>query len=152
MTPNRSLAPVSLAGAIIRHPQLGLLLQLRDADAPTYLHHWGLFGGHMEEGESPDVAVWRELQEELQLTPQMVEEWRLGHESPLPSAGRMYIYYMTTTATLDDLVLGEGEAMRYVQIADLHPPQPYLGHPFTAATVQALQIYLESYATSNTTS
>src|SRR3954464_15468376 len=99
------LTPVSLAGAIIQHPQLGLLLQLRDIKAPTYPHHWGLFGGHMEEGESPDFAVWRELQEELQLTPPMVAAWRLGHQSRHPSGGHVYIYYLTTTATPADLVL-----------------------------------------------
>lgn len=148
---DRYPTPVSLAGAIIRHPQLGLLLQLRDAMAPTYPHHWGLFGGHMEAGESPDFAVWRELEEELQLTPQMVDEWRLGQESPHPSGGRVYIYYLTTTATPDDLILGEGEAMHYIQAADLHLPQPYRGHPFTQLTVQALQIYLETYTISKTT-
>src|SRR6476620_6821536 len=129
--PTTFATPVWLAGAIIQHPQLGLLLQLRDAIAPTYPHHWGLFGGHMEAGESPDFAVWRELQEELQLTPQMVDEWRLGQDSPHPSGGRVYVYYFTTMATPADLVLGEGEAMRYVPITDFHLPQPYLGHPFT---------------------
>src|SRR5215204_1651536 len=91
-----NVAPVSLAGAIIVHPELGLLLQLRDLDAPTYPHHWGLFGGHMEAGESPDYAIWRELEEELQLTPQMVSRWQLGQEFPHPSGGRVYIYHLTT--------------------------------------------------------
>src|SRR5215213_9108905 len=102
--PTTYATPVSLAGAIIQHPQLGLLLQLRDEIAPTYPHHWGLFGGHMEEGESPDRAVWRELQEELQLTPQMVMTWRLGQQTPHPSGGTTYIYYLTTMATPADLV------------------------------------------------
>jgi ADP-ribose pyrophosphatase YjhB (NUDIX family) len=135
-------APVSLAGAIIEHPDLGLLLQLRDDIAPSYPHHWGLFGGHMEEGESPEVAVWRELEEELQLTPSMVSAWRLGQDLPHISGGRVYIYYMTTTATLDDLVLGEGEAMHYAQIAEINPLLPYRGHPFTTLSAQALQAYL----------
>lgn len=134
--------PVSLAGAIIEHPDFGLLLQLRDDIAPNYPHHWGLFGGHMEAGETPDVAIWRELEEELQLTPQMVSAWQLGQNFDHPSGGRVYIYYMTTTATLDDLVLGEGEAMHYAAVAELDPPQPYQGHPFTHFTAQALQTYL----------
>jgi 8-oxo-dGTP diphosphatase len=137
--------PVSLAGAIIEHPQLGLLLQLRDAVAPTYPHHWGLFGGHIEAGEAPDVAVWRELEEELQLAPSMVSAWRLGEDFPHASGGRVYIYYMTTTATLDELVLGEGEAMHYARVAELDPPHPYLGHPFTILSAQALQTYLASH-------
>jgi 8-oxo-dGTP diphosphatase len=138
---------VSLAGAIIENPQLGLLLQLRDDIAPSYPHHWGLFGGHMEAGESPDTALWRELEEELQLTPKMVSAWRLGLELAHASGGRVYIYYLTTRATLEDLVLGEGEAMHYASIRDLNPPNFYQGHPFTDLTVRALQAYLQARAT-----
>jgi ADP-ribose pyrophosphatase YjhB (NUDIX family) len=135
-------APVLLAGAIIEHPTLGLLLQLRDGYAPNFPNHWGLFGGHMEAGETPDVAVWRELAEELQLTPPMVDAWRLGEDFAHPTGGRVYIYYMTTLATTDDLVLGEGEAMHYAHASELHPPQPYRGHPFTGVAAHALQTYL----------
>ena len=133
---------ISLAGAIIKHPDLGLLLQLRDVYAPNHPHHWGVFGGHMETGESPEVAVWRELEEELQLTPSMVSEWHLGQDFIHVSGVRVYIYYMSTTVTPDDLVLGEGEAMHYANAVDLHPPQPYQGYPFTPLTAQALQTYL----------
>jgi len=122
-----------------------LLLQLRDHVAPTYPHHWGLFGGHIEASEEPDAAVWRELAEELQLTPQMVSAWWLGQDFPHPSGGHVYIYYVTTTATVDDLVLGEGEAMHYVKVAELNPSQPYQGYPFTSFTVQALQVYLATH-------
>ncbi|HTL88705.1 MAG TPA: NUDIX hydrolase [Leptolyngbya sp.] len=42
------------------------LLQLRD-NVPNiaYPGHWGLFGGHIELNESPELAVVRELQEEI---------------------------------------------------------------------------------------
>lgn len=135
--------PVSLAGAIIEHPELGLLLQLRDDIAPTYALHWGLFGGHMEAGEEPETALWRELDEELQLTQQMVSTWRLGWEFPHLSGGHIYIYYLTTHATLDDLVLGEGEAMHYARVAEINPSEPYQGHPFTPLTARVLRAYLE---------
>lgn len=134
----------SLAGAIIEHPDLGLLLQLRDEVAPTYPLHWGLFGGHMESGEDPEFAVWRELQEELQLTRQMVNSWRLGFDFPHSSGGHVYIYYMTTDATLEDLVLGEGKAMHYAKVDEIDPSQPYLGHPFTTLTSEALRTYLDT--------
>jgi 8-oxo-dGTP diphosphatase len=136
---------VSLAGAIIEHPELGLLLQLRDEVAPTYPLHWGLFGGHMESGEEPEFAVWRELNEELQLTPQMVSAWQLGWKFPHPSGGHIYIYHMITAATPDDLVLGEGKAMHYANVAELDPPQPYDGHPFTPFTSEALRAYLATH-------
>jgi hypothetical protein len=66
----------------------------------------------------------------------------LGKEYPHPSGGCVYIFYMTTTATVDELVLGEGEAMHYIKLADLNPPQPYQGHPFTTFAAQAIQGYL----------
>ena len=134
--------PISLAGAVIKHPELGLLLQLRDSVAPTFPHHWGLFGGHIEMDEDPDGAIWRELQEELQLTPPMVSAPQLGQEFAHPSGGRVYIYYMTTTATLDDLVLGEGESMTFAQVDELDVPNGFQGHFFTTVSAQALQTYL----------
>lgn len=138
---------VSLAGAIIEHPTLGLLLQLRDVHAPNHPHHWGIFGGHMEAGESPEVAIWRELAEELQLTPAMVDGWRLGEEFPHVSGGRVYVFYMTTTVTTDALVLGEGEQMVYAPHAELNPPQPFRGYPFTGVSAQALASYLAKIKT-----
>lgn len=45
------------------------LMQLRD-NIPTILYpgYWGLFGGHIEPGESPEEAVYRELVEEIGYT------------------------------------------------------------------------------------
>lgn len=147
MSPNK----ISLVGAVISHPKLGLLLQLRDLLAPNHPHHWGLFGGHMEDGEVPHEAIWRELAEELQLSPQMVSSWHLGQNYPHPSGGQVYIYYVATTATPDDLVLGEGELMRYAQLADLAPLRHdlaahYAGYPFTRVSAEALQTYLVEQA------
>jgi 8-oxo-dGTP diphosphatase len=43
-----------------------LLMQLRD-NIPTILYPglWGLFGGHIEAGETPEIAVVREIAEEI---------------------------------------------------------------------------------------
>jgi 8-oxo-dGTP pyrophosphatase MutT (NUDIX family) len=43
------------------------LMQLRD-DIPGIMNPgcWGLFGGHLEAGEAPEVAMVRELQEEIE--------------------------------------------------------------------------------------
>ena len=42
------------------------LLQLRDdIDSIIYPGHWGLFGGHLDPGETASDAVHRELKEEI---------------------------------------------------------------------------------------
>lgn len=42
-----------------------VLLMHRTSDAPTHPDYWGLFGGKIENGETPEMAVKREAQEEL---------------------------------------------------------------------------------------
>lgn len=44
-----------------------VLLQHRTKDARFKPDHWAFFGGHIEEGESPEIAARREFQEELQI-------------------------------------------------------------------------------------
>ena len=44
-------------------------LQERDDNAPILPGWFGLFGGGVEQGESPEVALKREIQEELSVSP-----------------------------------------------------------------------------------
>lgn len=62
------LAPNNAAVALVVLDDGRYLLQLRDQKPGIfYPGHWGLFGGATEPGETPEVAVRRELQEELGL-------------------------------------------------------------------------------------
>lgn len=45
-----------------------ILLQHRDAQAPTNPNKWGLWGGSIEQNEEPLEAALRELKEELSVT------------------------------------------------------------------------------------
>ncbi|MDJ0509692.1 MAG: NUDIX hydrolase [Crocosphaera sp.] len=57
--------PRRVALAIL-HQNGRFLMQLRD-NIPTILYpdHWGFFGGHLEDGETPEVGVKREVLEEI---------------------------------------------------------------------------------------
>lgn len=56
---------INVAIAII-HQEGKFLMQLRD-DIPTIFYPgiWGLFGGHIEPGETPEAGVKREIYEEI---------------------------------------------------------------------------------------
>jgi 8-oxo-dGTP diphosphatase len=129
-------AGTSLAGAIIEHPTHGFLIQLRDEHAPTYPLHWSLFGGHMEGDEAPEFGLWRELAEELAFTPAQAKTWRLVQRNPRPHGGIQFIYHIETQVELDELVLNEGKAMRYVAPADV------LGYQFAANGFQIFRDHL----------
>lgn len=60
-----SEALINVAIAII-HQEGKFLMQLRD-NIPTILYPgiWGLFGGHIEPGETPEAGVKREIYEEI---------------------------------------------------------------------------------------
>jgi 8-oxo-dGTP diphosphatase len=57
-----------IATLILENPSGQILLYLRD-DKPSipFPHHWDLFGGHVEPGETVQEALVREVREELDL-------------------------------------------------------------------------------------
>lgn len=105
-----------------------LLLQHRDAD-PTISGAglWGFFGGHLEPGESPSRAFLREMDEELGWQPRHFEHYLTSDAPPLPGDrdyGRdviSYVFAAHLDAPLDELRLGEGQAMALFT-ADALPP------------------------------
>ena len=81
------------------------LMQLRD-NISTILYPglWGFFGGHIELGETPEVAVKREIMEEIGY--ELNEPKFFAHYSDTRVI--RHIFYAPLTVDLDRLVLGEG--------------------------------------------
>jgi 8-oxo-dGTP diphosphatase len=98
--------PVVIKAAIaILHQQGRFLLQLRD-DIPTivYPNQWACFGGHMDLGEDPEAALYREVEEEIGYTAADATFFREYHD---PGVIR-YVFTCPLTVELSSLVLKEG--------------------------------------------
>jgi 8-oxo-dGTP pyrophosphatase MutT (NUDIX family) len=100
------------------------LAQLRD-DKPGifYPDHWGLFGGAVDPGESPEAALRRELMEELSLEAGPLSYFtRMDFDFARLGAGKAYrIYYEVPLAAsaLSSLRLGEGRLMQALTLTDM---------------------------------
>jgi 8-oxo-dGTP diphosphatase len=82
------------------------LMQLRD-DIPTILYPgvWGLFGGHLEMGEDPEIGLKRELKEEINYEAPSLRKFRCYNDENLSR----YLYHVPLTVGLEQLVQTEGQ-------------------------------------------
>ena len=86
------------------------LLQLRDFKSSIiYPGHWGAFGGAMEEGESPETAIYRELAEEIGYTPETFNFFRQARNDKHKL--NVYIFYSEMSVSTAELYLTEGTDM-----------------------------------------
>jgi 8-oxo-dGTP diphosphatase len=87
-----------------------ILLQQRDDNpAIRYPGHWSLFGGTMEENESPSEAVVREVQEEIGFEMQNFGRFR----EFVQNNKREFAFAGELSAGLDELTLSEGQGMDF---------------------------------------
>ena len=100
-----------------------VLLQHRDEHAPRAANQWGMVGGHVEDGEGFDEAMRREIHEEtgIEVDAEDLFLWKAtafdysdGHHSDYQ------VYAGRVDLTDDDIVVGEGRAIVFVDPADTH--------------------------------
>jgi 8-oxo-dGTP diphosphatase len=102
------MTKIHVAIAIL-HRDGKFLCQLRD-DIPNirYPGHWALFGGHIEPEEAPEIAVIRELNEEIGWAPENVSPFCCDVEGDVVR----YVFRSHLSADVKDLVLHEGWDMK----------------------------------------
>lgn len=112
-----------VAGVLLVDPAGRLLLQLRDRDAPTHPGKWSILGGHIESGEDPEAAARREILEESGLRldgPLPLFHHELApRDPPLLGMIERFIYCAATPATQDEVICGEGAAIRFMRPGEL---------------------------------
>lgn len=104
-----------IAGAVLWRPDGTVLLQHRD-DRPDIMSpgRWSLFGGGIEEGEEPESAMLRELEEEIGYRPRRYHPF-------LVLEGRRAMYHLFLAridVPLAQLKLTEGQGFGYHRPAD----------------------------------
>lgn len=112
---------VAVAIAILhRHGQF--LMQLRD-DIPTiaYPGHWGLFGGHIEPGETPEIALHRELLEEISYA--VTDVTKLGCYPGITAM--RHVFHAPLTVDLASLDLKEGWDLALLTPTDIRRGHHY---------------------------
>lgn len=117
--PPCSLQNCRISSALLVDRRGWILLQERDEHALVSPNQWGLVGGHLEDGESWEEALHRELQEETGLSEQAFELWfdEIVQHSPKASshlADRWQIWVARTDASDGDIELGEGRRIVFV--------------------------------------
>ena len=110
-----------IAVAFLVDPRGHVLLQHRDEHAPRAANQWGMVGGHVEPGEDFDAAVHRELLEEtgIRTAPGDLVLWAEEEFSYTDGHRSDYrVYAGGVDLTDDDIVLGEGRAIVFVDPAE----------------------------------
>jgi 8-oxo-dGTP pyrophosphatase MutT (NUDIX family) len=107
-------------------PNGDLVLQRRDKKTNVSPGLLGLFGGHVEAGETPEAAIKRELSEETSLNiPDLNISWVASVELPHPNdpavMRKLHIYRAPVDS--DDFDVFEGECSETYSIAELKDRQ-----------------------------
>jgi 8-oxo-dGTP diphosphatase len=106
---------IQVAIAIL-HQDNQFLMQLRDNNpAILYPGVWGFFGGHLEPGETPEIAVRRELQEEIGYAPTAIAPFRAYSDDRVTR----YVFHGALTVSVRALDLREGWDLGLVSVADI---------------------------------
>ena len=104
-----------IAAIILENDEGKFLLYLRDnkPDIP-FPGHWDLIGGHIEEGETPEEALVREVKEELDLDLKEYTFYR-KYECLTGDAYEniKYIYYGKINLPIEKVTLLEGVRPQY---------------------------------------
>lgn len=108
--------------SIILHSNEKVLMQLRDdSNEISYPNYWCLFGGHAEEGETPEKTVIRELGEELNLhikSPRLFATDKTYHTYE-SDYFKEYVFAYKIDSDTSRLIQKEGQAKKFFSLEEI---------------------------------
>ncbi|MEC8441162.1 MAG: NUDIX hydrolase [Cyanobacteriota bacterium] len=117
--------PYEVALAMLQRDGLWLLQLRDDIDSIIYPGHWGLFGGHLDPGETPVQALMRELREEISWAPSTPPLLWFSDKSNTHVA---HVFRGDLEVPLNRLNLLEGQELKLVTIDELRRGQLWSEH------------------------
>ena len=111
-----------IAMVLLFDPHGRLLVYLRD-DKPDipFPNHWDFFGGHVEDGETPEEALVREVEEELGIE---LEHWNFFRRYVCTEGDAYpnikYLYWARIDQTAEELTLYEGQRLMSLALDERH--------------------------------
>jgi 8-oxo-dGTP diphosphatase len=110
---------IPCASVIIENMAGEVLLLLRD-DKPdlTFPNFWTLVGGKIQDGETPEMAAQRELEEETGLKANL-SFWKRYNRCYPYFVVDQYIYLAKIDSSAVSLVLGEGQDFQFFKPAEV---------------------------------
>jgi 8-oxo-dGTP diphosphatase len=105
----------TIAAIILENEKGEFLLALRDnKPGIPFPDHWDLIGGHVEEGETPEEGLVREIKEELNIE---LEEFSFFRKYEVFKGDAYdnikYIYSAKINIPIEDITLLEGQRAQY---------------------------------------
>jgi len=119
----------------------GRVLASRRTEPPALAGFWEFAGGKVEPGESDEVALRRELREELRLEVAVGE--RIGPDLPIRDTAVLRVY-LCRPLTDDEPALIDHDAHRWLAAAEL---ESIAWLPVDLPVVRALQVVLAAAPT-----
>lgn len=124
-----------VAGVILRDQQVLIALRPTDKHKGGY---WEFPGGKIEPGEEIELALKRELKEEINLEVTASESWlEISHDYPDKA---VYLHFWKVTGFEGEAKGLEGQEVRWVSVADL------ANYQFPEANVPVMEALVKEFA------
>lgn len=110
-----------IAAVILENNKEEILLYLRDNKSSIpFPDHWDLFGGHIEEGETPEEALVREVKEELDYD---LKDYKFFREYDCKEGdvapNIKYVYIGKIDKPINELTLDVGQKLQFFKPSEI---------------------------------